>query len=135
MNELFDVHRLTRGDTDRGGEGGGILAGIGPTRRPESQLADHKAVTWASDYIGSQSDSDPWFLAVGLLKPHLEWHVPKRYYNLYDETRIEAPTGSDWDPDALPLFFQQFLWGRRHREVLAADSWEEAIHAYMAAVS
>ncbi|WP_165733358.1 sulfatase [Polaribacter sp. 20A6] len=34
----------------------------------------------------------PWFLALGFKKPHLDWIAPKKYWDLYDETKIPIAT-------------------------------------------
>lgn len=133
FTSMFDVLHRSHGEGND--ESSNFLDGIGPTHRDESEMRDTEAATWAADYISGQSGDDPWFLAVGLLKPHLDWHVPKQYYKLYDTSKIVAPSDTDWDPDSLPLFFQQFLQPGAHKKILAAESWEKAIRAYMAAVS
>ncbi|MBE0391394.1 arylsulfatase A-like enzyme [Flavobacterium sp. 7E] len=34
----------------------------------------------------------PWFLALGFKKPHLDWIAPKKYWDLYDESKIPIAT-------------------------------------------
>jgi serralysin len=134
LRQLFDILQPNIGHSNER-ETRNVLDGIGPTRFPESELVDYKAVEWAADYVTSRSGDDPWFLAVGLKKPHLQWKVPERYYDLYDRSMIAVPANLPDDFEDVPLFFQQFLEHRFHRMVLASDRWEDAIQAYMAAVS
>lgn len=37
-------------------------------------------------------DTKPFFLALGFMKPHLNWVAPKRYWDLYDPARIPLAT-------------------------------------------
>ncbi|MDG1897093.1 MAG: sulfatase [Fuerstiella sp.] len=57
-----------------------------------------------------QAGEDPFFLAVGLRKPHLPFCAPKKYWDLYDRTKIPLPA-SDRHPHAAPE--------------LAVRSWQE----------
>jgi len=38
-----------------------------------------------------RKDGQPFFLAVGFLKPHLPFNAPEKYWNLYDPKKIELP--------------------------------------------
>lgn len=43
-----------------------------------------------SNYIATKSlEQKPFFLAVGFHKPHLPWTAPKRFFDLYDTTRLK----------------------------------------------
>ncbi|MCC2669633.1 MAG: betC 4 [Armatimonadetes bacterium] len=50
-----------------------------------------------------KSKGQPFFLAVGFLKPHLPFVSPKKYWDLYDPDKIPAPT-TDQLPDGAPAF-------------------------------
>ncbi len=39
----------------------------------------------------SKAPDQPFFLAVGLLKPHLPFNAPKKYWDMYDRQSIELP--------------------------------------------
>jgi iduronate 2-sulfatase len=47
--------------------------------------------------------SQPFFLAVGFLKPHLPFVAPKKYWDLYDPDKIPLPL-IDHLPDGAPVF-------------------------------
>jgi arylsulfatase A-like enzyme len=135
LRALFDVLQPTRGET-HGGNEGDILGSLEPTRLPERRLADRQAADWAAGYIERHDDGAPWFLAVGFMKPHAAWHVPKQYYDRYDLLEIETPSVPAGGVLAtLSPFVRQFFRTQVHKGVVEADVWEEAIQAYMAAVS
>jgi iduronate 2-sulfatase len=50
-----------------------------------------------------KSNSKPFFLAVGFLKPHLPFVAPKKYWDLYDPNKIPVPT-TDRLPQNCPEF-------------------------------
>lgn len=44
----------------------------------------------------------PFFLAAGILKPHLPFNAPKKYWDMYDPTTIRLPETFDFDRTGLP---------------------------------
>ena len=52
---------------------------------PDGKIAE-KAV---DDLHGLAQKDQPFFLAVGFLKPHLPFNAPKKYFDLYDRDKIE----------------------------------------------
>ena len=50
-----------------------------------------------------KSKSEPFFLAVGFLKPHLPFVSPKKYWDLYDPNTIPRPA-IDYLPEGAPAF-------------------------------
>ena len=41
--------------------------------------------------LAANKDGDPFFLAVGFLKPHLPFNAPKKYWDMYDRDSIKLP--------------------------------------------
>ena len=83
---------------------------------------------------------EPFFLAVGFLKPHLPFCAPKRYWDLYRRDQFE-PHPRTTPPDGAPDFAPT-TWGelRAYTDVpntgpLSAEQQRELIHGYHAAVS
>jgi iduronate 2-sulfatase len=50
-----------------------------------------------------KQDNQPFFLAVGFLKPHLPFVAPKKYWDLYDPDKIPLPA-IDHLPEGAPPF-------------------------------
>jgi choline-sulfatase len=83
----------------------------------------------------------PFFLAVGFLKPHLPFVAPKRYWDLYDRAEIKLPENYRYVPQDAPAV-SIHNWGElRHYHGVPAQgpvSDEMAhtlIHGYYACVS
>ena len=59
---------------------------------PDDTYADGKIARLAVKTLGELKQSTkPFFLAVGMLKPHLPFVAPKKYWDLYDPAKIYVP--------------------------------------------
>jgi arylsulfatase A-like enzyme len=78
----------------------------------------------------------PFFCAGGFYKPHLPWHAPQRFFDLYDPDRITLPAVK-WDDldDVPPIGRDWALSPRDHELVVSHDQWRPAVRAYLAAIS
>ena len=57
---------------------------------PDNTYTDGKVADLAVKTLQEISrKSEPFFLAVGFIKPHLPWVSPKKYWDLYDPAKIE----------------------------------------------
>ncbi|RMF39104.1 MAG: DUF229 domain-containing protein, partial [Planctomycetota bacterium] len=65
---------------------------------PDGQCAT-EAIRWLEKL--SASPDQPFFLAVGFLKPHLPFCAPKKYWDLYDREEIHLPANY-WPPHGAP---------------------------------
>ncbi|HEY8561949.1 MAG TPA: sulfatase [Pyrinomonadaceae bacterium] len=62
---------------------------------------DYKAATRAVEYIEKYKDQ-PFFLAVGFVKPHSPPTAPKKFFDLYNVSTIPLPVDFGTTPKALP---------------------------------
>lgn len=62
---------------------------------------DYKSATRAIEYI-EKYKAQPFFLAVGFVKPHSPLAAPKRFFDLYDVNKIPLPVDFGTTPKALP---------------------------------
>jgi arylsulfatase A-like enzyme len=108
---------------------------------PDDALADGKLASRAVELMGQLAGkSEPFFLAVGFLKPHLPFVAPKKYWDLYDPATLPAATTAD-PPAGAPKFAPQFGGELRQYDgmpksgpVSAADA-RRLVHGYYAAAS
>lgn len=83
---------------------------------------------------------EPFFLAVGFLKPHLPFCAPKKYWDLYDRSAF-AIAARQTPPDGAPAYAPQFggelrqYSGIPDQGALPEDLQRTLIHGYHAAVS
>ncbi|AJR04507.1 sulfatase [Siansivirga zeaxanthinifaciens] len=87
-----------------------------------------------------KNGNQPFFLALGFMKPHLPFNAPKKYWDLYDRSKIELPK-SYMQPKSTPKeAFHKFGELRKYHNVpkngdLPEDLAKELIHGYYACVS
>lgn len=84
--------------------------------------------------------NQPFFLAVGFLKPHLPFNSPKKYWDLYDPAQLKLATNPFKPQDAPPYAVTDFGELRNYFGVPATgpvndDMARKLIHAYRAASS
>ena len=115
-----------------------------PTDAPEvadDYLNDGKLAERGGELLKELSGKpEPFFLAVGFLKPHLPFVAPKKYWDLYDPATLPVPTSSA-PPKGAPAYAPQ-LGGelRQYAGVpktgpVPPDLARKLVHGYYAAVS
>ncbi|MCP4453505.1 MAG: sulfatase [Planctomycetes bacterium] len=60
---------------------------VGPTTGPESEESDHKSASEGIEVMRRMRDK-PWFVAVGLHRPHDPFICPQAYFDLYDPATL-----------------------------------------------
>ena len=61
--------------------------------KPDDQLPDGATAAEAVSRLSAlKAKDEPFFLAVGFLKPHLPFVAPNKYWDLYDPNTIPVPT-------------------------------------------
>jgi arylsulfatase A-like enzyme len=79
---------------------------------------------------------EPFFCAAGIYKPHLPWHAPQRFFDLYDRDRLTLPIVRDDDLDDVPQIAREWaLSPPDHELVTSRGVWRNAVQAYLAAIS
>ena len=81
---------------------------------------------------------EPFFLALGLFKPHTPYKIPKRYWDLYRRENIpaiETPARPRNAPDLAFHANHEFLGEPNARRTLDDESKRELRHGYYAAMS
>jgi iduronate 2-sulfatase len=74
-----------------------VLEGDGETH------GDYKTATRAIEYL-EKYKAQPFFLAVGFVKPHSPPTAPKKFFDLYDVNKMELPIDFGTTPKAPPGF-------------------------------
>lgn len=61
----------------------------GACKAPVEETKDYRACQWAADQLQRDFDGKPFFLALGISKPHLTWVVPQQFYDLHPLEKIQ----------------------------------------------
>jgi arylsulfatase A-like enzyme len=84
--------------------------------------------------------NQPFFLTMGVVKPHLPFNAPKKYWDLYDRNKIELPVSYQQPKTTPKAAFHNFGELRKYATIpkkgdLPEDMAKELIHGYYACVS
>ena len=105
----------------------------------DDELRDGKAAKHAVEVL-RKIQNIPFFLAVGFRKPHLPFHVPKKYYELYKMGNFDLPSTSSIPSDAPPAINSRSNWIREFQDIpnqgaLSEEKTLELIQGYAASTS
>lgn len=118
-------------------EGSPGVGGIkfGPVDCDDEDVSDARIVAYGIKQLQRKHDK-PFFLSIGLHKPHMPWYVPRKYFDMHPLDSIELPPTMENDLEDIPPVGQKMANARGdHAEMLRSGRWKEAVQGYLAAVS
>jgi iduronate 2-sulfatase len=107
---------------------------------PGGKMFDELIADWAVDRLTEDHD-DPFFLAVGFVRPHVPYTAPKEYFDLYNLENIIIPEVPENEMADIPMMGKSIAFGTikigDHYAVanLSESYWKEMVYAYLACVS
>ncbi|MFC1761098.1 sulfatase [Planctomycetota bacterium] len=109
----------------------------GPTiGNDETKMQDYKTAQWAAEQLNRDFDK-PFFMAIGISKPHLTWYVPQKYFDLYPLDEIKLP-------DIVTDDLEDITNGKGRQAFSPHQTWlrvekygrhKEAVRAYLATIT
>lgn len=112
---------------------GGIK--FAPLDCQDSDMADYKITDYGIAQLGRVHDK-PFFLAVGLHKPHMPWNVPQKWYDLFPLESIQTPPFKADDlADIPPSGVAMAQLTKDHQNITQSGRWKEAVRGYLAAIA
>lgn len=125
------ANQLSKNAKDKGV--GGIR--FAPLDCADSDLEDYHIADYGIEELGKAHDK-PFFLAVGLHKPHMAWNVPQKWYDMFPLESIQLPPYKEDDLDDIPPAGVAMAKPQGdHKAMLDSGRWKEAIQAYLAATA
>ena len=107
----------------------------GPVDVADDAMSDYKVVSWAQEFLATKQEK-PFFLAVGLYRPHLPWYVPKQYFDKFPLESVKLPEVRDDDLEDIPEAGRQMARpDGDHRRVIESNNWEKAVQGYLASIA
>jgi len=107
----------------------GVIPGL-----EEKNYGDVAAVNYARDFFDKDHDK-PFFLSVGIFRPHLPWYVPQKYFDLYPLEEIVLPPVRENDLEDLPEEGKKMTRASYFNRLKKEGKWKEAVRAYLASIS
>lgn len=97
-------------------------------------MSDYRVARFIEQQLERKHDT-PFFLACGFFKPHLPWHVPQKYYDMYPLERVVVPVVETGDLDDIPPAGRRMARVQTHRALVRNKAWRAAVQGYLAALS
>ena len=106
---------------------------------PESDdgMFDYQTANWGAEWL-SKTHEEPFFLGLGMIRPHAPWHAPQKWFDMYPLEDIELPPWlkedmADIPPSGVSLAdvpqMPTIGWAIENNE------WRPILQAYLASVS
>jgi len=110
----------------------------------DDQMPDTKTADWAIEQLNTKlapeaaAGGKPFFLAVGIFRPHVPLYAPKKWFDLYPLESVQLPKVLASDLEDIPKYGLDLTAGfpaPRHEWFVKSNQWRPAVQAYMACVS
>ncbi|MBD3384173.1 sulfatase-like hydrolase/transferase [candidate division KSB1 bacterium] len=104
----------------------------------DSEMGDYITSDWCIQQLKQPQDK-PFFLGVGIYRPHIPLFVPQKYYDMYPPDKVQLPKVlendlADLSPVARDLALQAYTAGS-HQNVVEHGQWREAVSCYLACIT
>jgi arylsulfatase A-like enzyme len=112
---------------------GGIK--FGPLANSDEDMPDYATVSYCLEKMAEKSDK-PFFIAAGLVKPHMPFSVPKKWFDLFPLETIQLPPHLATDLDDVPPAGVRMARPEGdHAAIVRSGRWKEAVQAYLATIA
>lgn len=152
---VYGAGKIYHGAGDRGGHWDDYFPGTGgnlkrhpdakddgvggiqfsPLANSDDEMPDYKVVSYGLEKLNQKSEQ-PFFLAIGLVKPHMPFSVPKKWFDLFPLESIQLPPHREDDLDDVPPAGVKMAGPQGdHAKIVASGRWKEAVQAYLATIA
>ena len=103
----------------------------------DSLMPDYQSAQWASERLARSYDQ-PFFLAVGFLRPHVPLYAPKKWFDMYDPATLQMPAYKADDLKDIPevgLQINDLPMMPSTDWAISSGEWPNIVQAYLACVS
>jgi arylsulfatase A-like enzyme len=113
------------------------LVDWGPFPESDEQQEDAKVADWAIGQLKA-SPREPFWMGVGLRRPHVPCYAPQKWFDLYPAASLMLPPVRPGDRDDTPRFSWYLHWRLPEPRLAwleAEDEWKPLVRSYLACVS
>ncbi len=104
-----------------------------PTTNPYDEHPDYQVASYGAEILARDHDQ-PFFLAVGIVKPHLPFICPPEFFDMYP-TDVMPPRIEAGDLDDIPAVGQAMAKISDDRQFTRDEAWTKVRRAYLACIS
>ena len=101
------------------------------TNQKTEETPDYLNAKWAAEKLTGDFDK-PFFMACGIFRPHLEWNVPKEFYDKFPLDKIVLPTVLETDLDDVG---DNTKPSKDYLTIKKYGKQKEAVQAYLASIN
>lgn len=130
--DVFDEDKIF---SLRPGQFGGTLSWLAADGTDAEQTDGIIAAETIRKLESHAASKQPFFLAVGLFRPHTPYVAPKKYFDLYPTDKIVVPTEPAGYLDTIPEPARKSIRRKKDQINLADDLARQAIQAYYASIT
>jgi len=104
--------------------------------KEEKDYGDVQVVNYAKEFLQKKYEK-PFFLALGTYRPHLPWHVPQKYFDMYPLEEVVLPEIKQDDLDDIPEEGKKLALASSSDfyQIRDEGKWKEAVQAYLASIT
>jgi arylsulfatase A-like enzyme len=120
-------------------EGDGYIKGTNakysfrPTLNPDEENIDHQVASYGIEKLNEKHDK-PFFLAVGIVKPHLPFDAPARFFDALPDV-IAPPATIENDFNDIPKVGKSLQKKGEFNLYTKDNAWDDIRKAYLACIS
>ncbi|MDH3322434.1 MAG: sulfatase [Flavobacteriaceae bacterium] len=104
-----------------------------PTLNPDEEHIDHQVASYGIEKLNEKHDK-PFFLAVGIVKPHLPFDAPARFFDALPDD-ITPPETIENDFEDIPAVGKSFQKKGEYNHYKSKGVWNDVRKAYLACIS
>jgi len=114
-------------------KGGNGKYSFRPTLNPDEEHKDHQFASYGIEKLNEKHDK-PFFLAVGIVKPHLPFDAPARFFDALPDD-ITPPEILDNDADDIPAVGKSLQKKGEYNHYKSKGVWNDVRKSYLACIS
>ena len=105
----------------------------------DDDMSDHKSADWAVERLAGES-REPFFLAVGFIRPHVPFYVPQKWFDLFPLDAVMLPPVRNDDLLDLPEYSRRFHQLPKYPKLAFLqrndnEQFRKCVQAYLACVA
>ena len=109
----------------------------GPYPAKDEDMLDLQTANWGADWL-KKTHEDPFFLGLGMIRPHVPWHAPQKWFDLYPLEDIKLPPWLETDMEDIPpagIALADVSQMPTVKWAIENDEWRPILQAYLASIS
>jgi arylsulfatase A-like enzyme len=103
----------------------------------DEDMIDYKSAMWAKERLRQEHDR-PFFLAVGMIRPHAPWYAPQKWFDMHPPETLTMPPYLKGDQDDIPQIsrdLHEMPMMPTTEWAIESGEWPNIVQGYLASIS